>query len=100
MAGSKSFKSKVKTIENAPADGNTKNVEIIVPLKYLSNFWRTLKMLLINFEVNIILRWSLTCVIINPASAGRLAVTDANLYVPVVTLSAQDNTASAIKIWF
>ena len=57
-------------------------------------------MLLINFEVNIILRWSLTCVIINSASAGRLAVTNADLYVPVVTLSTQDNTASAIKIWF
>ena len=57
-------------------------------------------MLLINFEVNIILTWSLTCVIINSASAWRLAVTDANLYVPVTTLSTQDNTASAIKIWF
>ena len=57
-------------------------------------------MLLINFEVNIILTWSLTCGIINSASAWRLAVTDANLYVPVATLSTQDNTASAIKIWF
>ena len=35
----------------------------MVPLKYLSNFWRTLEMLLINCEVNIILTWSSTCVI-------------------------------------
>ena len=38
MAGSESFKSKVKITEKIPDDGNTKNVEIIVPLKYLSNF--------------------------------------------------------------
>ena len=41
---SESFKSKTKITGKAPAAGNTKNVEIIVPLKYLSNFWRTLKM--------------------------------------------------------
>ena len=43
LGGSKSFKSKVKITGNTPADGNTKDVEIIVPLKYLSNLWRTLE---------------------------------------------------------
>ena len=43
---------------NTPADANTKDVEIIVPLKYVSNFWRTLEMPLINCEVNLILTWS------------------------------------------
>ena len=57
LAHSESFKSKVKIIGSTPADSNTKNVEIIVPLKYLSNFWRTLEMLLINCEVNLILTW-------------------------------------------
>ena len=47
IAGSESFKSKVKVTGKPPADRNTKNVEIIVPLKYLSNFWRTLEMPLI-----------------------------------------------------
>ena len=42
LTESKSFKSKVKITGNTPAAGNTKDVEIIVPLKYLSNFWRTL----------------------------------------------------------
>ena len=42
LTDSESFKSKIKTTGNTPADGNTKDVEIIVPLKYLSNFWRTL----------------------------------------------------------
>ena len=62
------------------------DVEIIVPLKYLSNFWRTLEMPLINCEVNLILTWSSTCVITNSRSAGRFAITNTKLYVPVVTL--------------
>ena len=41
----------------------TKNVKIRVPLKYLSNFWRTLEMPLINCEINLILTWSNRCFI-------------------------------------
>ena len=51
---SESFKSKIKITGKTPAAGNTKDVEIIVPLKYLSNLWRTLEMPLINCEVNLI----------------------------------------------
>ena len=57
-----SFKSKVKITGKTPDDDNTKDVEIIVPLKYLSKFWRTLEMPLINCEVNLILTWSKDCV--------------------------------------
>ena len=39
-------------------ENGSKNVEIMVPLKYLSNFLRTLVMLLINREINLILTWS------------------------------------------
>ena len=60
---SESFKSKIKITGKTPAAGNTKDVEIIVPLKYLSNFWRTLEMTLRNCEVNHILTWSPPCVI-------------------------------------
>ena len=42
-------------------DNGTKNVEIMVLLKYLSNFWRTLEMALINCEINLILTWSTNC---------------------------------------
>ena len=52
-----------KITGKTPAAGNAKDVEIIVPLKYLSNFWRTLETLLINCEVNLILTWSPTYVI-------------------------------------
>ena len=55
---SESFKPKIKITGKTPAAGNTKDVEIIAPLKYLSNFWRTLEMPLINCEVNLILTWS------------------------------------------
>ena len=64
----------------------------MVPLKYLSNFWRTLEMPLINCEVNLILTWSSTCVITNSDGPGTIAITDTKLYVPVVTLSTQENT--------
>ena len=43
LVDSKSFKSKAKITGKTPNHGNTKDVEIILPLKYLSNFWRTLK---------------------------------------------------------
>ena len=65
LTDSESFKSKVKITGNTPAAGNTKDVEIIVPLKHLSNFWRTLEMPLINCEINLILTWSKDCVITN-----------------------------------
>ena len=91
LADSESFKSKVKITENTPADDYVKNVEIIVPLKYLSNIWRTLEMPLINCEVNLILTWSKDCVITNSTGEGKFAITETKLYVPVVTLSTKDN---------
>ena len=92
LADSESFKAKIKITGKTPDDDNEKDVEIMVPLKYLSNFWRTLEMPLINCEVNLILTWSSTCVITNSNGAGRFAITDRKLYVPVVTLSTQENT--------
>ena len=49
---SESFKSKIKITEKTPDDDNEKDVEIMVPLKHLSNSWRTLEMPLINCEVS------------------------------------------------
>ena len=89
-----SFNFKVKITGQSDDDG-TKDVEIMVPLKYLSNFSRTLEMPLINCEVNLTLAWSSTCVIasaINANQTATFAITDTKLYVPVVTLSTQENT--------
>ena len=88
-----SFNFKVK-ITGRTGDDGTKNVEIMVPLKYLSNFWRTLEMPLINCEVNLILTWSSTCVLISTNvqnQSATFAITDTKLYVPAVTLSTQEN---------
>ena len=66
----------------------------MVPLKYLSNFWRTLEMLLINCEIELILTWSADCVIIStnvPYQIPTFTIAQKNLYVPVVTLSTQGN---------
>ena len=67
----------------------------MVPLKDLSNFWRTLEMPLINCEVNLILTWSSTCVLVSTNNANQVAafaITDTKLFVHVATLSTQENT--------
>ena len=89
-----SFNFKVKFTGQTGNNG-TKDVEIMFPLKYLSNFWRTLEMLLINCEVNLILIWSSTCILAAVGDANQaaaFAITNTELYVPVVTLSTQENT--------
>ena len=58
----------------------------MVPLKYLSKFWKTLEMPLINWEINLILTWSDKCVLSNDAQTIPLAITDIH-----VSLSTQDN---------
>ena len=90
-----SFKFKAKSTGQT-GNGGTKDVEIMVTLKYLSNFWRTLEMPLINCEVNLILTWSSNCVLVATAIQNKAAtfeiITDAKLYVHLVTLSTQENT--------
>ena len=86
------FKSKI--IGKTDDDGDIENVEIMILLKYLSNFWRTLEMPLINCEVELILTWSENCVIISTNVANQnptFTITETTLHVPVVTLSTQDN---------
>ena len=89
-----SFSFKTKITGQTDDDGRRDNVEIMIPLKYLRNFWRTLKMSLINCEVEIILTWSASCIIIYTNVANQVptfTITETNFYVPVVTLSNQDN---------
>ena len=63
----------------------------MVPLKYLSNVWRTLEMSLINCKISLILTWYANCVISSSAQATTFARSDTNLYVPVITLSIDHN---------
>ena len=109
MTISESFKYIKSIIGKTAADGNTKEVEFTVPLKYLRNFWRTLEMPLINCEVNLVLTWSRNCLIteettedadpnvnlpiteIRAPTGATFKITDTKLYVSVVTFSTQDN---------
>ena len=75
--------------KDEPNVSNIKDIEIRLPLKFLSNFWRSLEGSLINYEVNPILILLSTCVITNSTSAGRILITETKLHVPVVTLSSQ-----------
>ena len=84
--------------------------EVVIPLKHLSNFWRSLNIPLINCEVELILTWFKNCVLIdkltrdanygadpivckidNPENA-TFQITDTKLYVPVVTLPKENDT--------
>ena len=89
------MKFKIKITVQTNNDERIDGVELMVPLKYLSNFWRTLEISLINWEVELILDWFENCVVISTNIANQVptfTMTETNLYVPVVTLSTQDNT--------
>ena len=70
---------------------NRNGVKIVVPLKYLSNFWRSLEMPLINCKVELSLKWYERC-LLTVANTATFKITDAKLYVPIVTLKTEDNT--------
>ena len=87
------FKLKTKIVGRIVNNG-TKDVKIMVPLKYLSNFWGTLEMPLTNCEINITLTWSANFFIIDDPISNQIptfTTTDSKLYAPVVTISTQDN---------
>ena len=109
---SKSFDYKTSITGKSKGINRTKDVEIVEPLKYVSNFRRTLDMPLINCDINLILTWSEKCVLTskvtidavpaqeeNPATAAvdnptnaTFKKEDTKLYVPVVTLSTKNVT--------
>ena len=92
LSDSLNFKAKMTC---QTGNNGTKKVELIVPLKYLSNFWRALETLLIKCEVNLILTWSTNCDNVSTDVENQNAtfeITDTKLYLPVVTLSTQDNS--------
>ena len=86
-----SFKYKANLIGNTEANGTKNGVKIAVPLKYLSNFWRSLEMPLINCKVKLSLKWYERC-LLTAATTATFRITDAKLYVPIVTLSIEDNS--------
>ena len=86
-----SFKFKANLIGNKENNGTKNGVKIAVPLKYLSNFWRSLEMPLINCKVEISLKWY-ERYLLTAATTATFKITDAKHYVPIVTLSIEDNS--------
>ena len=91
LSYSKSFNFKAKIMEKTPTNDSKKDVKIVVPLKYLCNFWRTHEVPLINCEINLISIWSTDYVISSATGKTKFVIADTKLFVQVVTLSTQDN---------
>ena len=83
---SSSFKYKVKLLGNPAVANNvvTLNVKVAVPLKYLSNFFRSLEMPLINCKIKLNLTWKKECVLSSNDGNAIFIISDTKLYVPVV----------------
>ena len=90
---SSSFKYKVSLLGDPVHAGGIarRNVKVVVPLKYLSNFFRSLEMRLINCKIKLNLTWKKECVLSNQNGPAVFIINDTKLYVPVVTLSKEDN---------
>ena len=74
----------------AADNGVFKDLKIALPLKYLSNFWRSLEMPLINCKIHLELNWSKECVM-SAIADTTFKITNTRLYVPIVTFSSKDN---------
>ena len=59
-----------ETLTGQADDNRTNSIEIMLPLKHLGNFWKTLEMPLINCEINLILTWSANCFISSNTTAN------------------------------
>ena len=90
---SKSFKFQAKVTGRTPNNDNNKDVEIAVLWKCISNFWQTLQMPLISCKIDLVLTWSLTCVISAVTRITTLAITETKFCIPIVTLSNEDNSS-------
>ena len=88
---SSSFKYKVNLLGNPVLDGNIakRSVKVVVPLKYLSNFFRSLEMPLINCKIKLNLTWKNECVLSTGAGEAVFIINDTKLYLPVVTKGFQ-----------
>ena len=90
---SSSFKYKISLLGNPVVADNIarRSVKIVVPLKYLNNFFRSLEIPLINWEIKLNLTWKKECVLSTGNGNAVFIINDTKLHVPVVTLSKEDN---------
>ena len=67
------------------------NVKVVIPLKFLGNFFRSLEMPLINSKIKLNLTWKKECVLSTGDGTAVFIINDTKMYIPVVTLSKEDN---------
>ena len=96
ILNSRSFKYKAALVGKTPdavnnTNSSVKNTKIVAPLKYLSNIWRSLEMLLINCKVHLELYWIENFILSSAGNSSKFNITDAKLHVPILTLSTKDN---------
>ena len=70
---------------------SVKDAKVVVPLKYLSNFWRSLEMSLLNCKVYLELNWIDDCILSSAGNSAKFEITYAKLRVPIATLSTKDS---------
>ena len=85
-----SFKYKANLIGNIKNNGTKNGIKIAVPLKFCSNFWKSLEMSLINCKIELSLKWIENCILSNAGTVATFKITDTKLYVPIVTLKSED----------
>ena len=106
FSNSESFQYKASIVGKTPENNySLTNAKVVIPLKHLCNFWRALNLPLNNFEVELILTWSKNCVLADMTESAvrggdptivvplgvTFKITDTRLYVPVVTLSKEND---------
>ena len=90
---SSSLKYKISLLGNPVVANNIAriNVKVVVPLKYLSNFFRSLEMPLINCKIKLNLTWKKECLLSTDDGNAVFIINDTKVYIAVVTLSKEDN---------
>ena len=106
FSNSESFQYKASIVGKTPENNySLTNAKVVIPLKHLCNFWRALNLPLNNFEVELTLTWSKNCVLADMTESAvqggdptivvplgvTFKITDTRLYVPVVTLSKEND---------
>ena len=79
-----------KSTNAKDGDSFVEDTKIVVPLNYLSNFWGSLEMPLINCKVYLELNWIEDCILSSARNAAKFKITDARLRVSIVTFSTKD----------
>ena len=95
IKNSQSFKHKAalvaKTANHNDRKSSVKDGKIVAPLKYLSNFWRSLEMPLLNCKEHLKLNWIEDCILSSARDSAKFEITDPKLHVPIVNLYTKDS---------